>query len=65
MIAQENHRLRLSSSNGHLALKSSKIKGFRAFILLCEVNVMLKVMLGYFFYSKSVMIEIPNYLLRN
>ncbi len=44
MIAQENHRLRLSSSNGHLALKSSKIKGFRAFILLCDVNVMLKVM---------------------
>lgn len=42
MIALESHRLRLSLNNGHLSHKALFYKESGSFILLRDVNVMLK-----------------------
>ena len=54
-----NNLAKRSLNNGHLAPKSSKIKGFGVFLFFCDVNMMLRNKGCYFSYSKWQTIEIP------
>lgn len=53
MNAHESIVNKSSSNNGHLALKCFKIRLFRAFSLLRDVNMMLRIKRLYFSYSKQ------------